>query len=93
MTTLLDALYSCAMERGDPIHWLREDGTLREYRMSAHMAEKNREALEAKLKEPEAELFQRYVEGRDVQELFWEQALFREGLSLGLYLGSLPRHR
>ena len=90
MITPLDALYKCAYERNRFEQWFHDEDIRKDYEDCMEYAEAGRKELLSTLEgRPPLSEFRRYVENQETVSNLWGEVLFKEGLSLGIYLGSL----
>lgn len=89
MITPMDALFNYAYQRQDLNQWFHDEDMAKDYQDSVQYAEEQRRELLSTLNGNDLRIFQKYVGNQDMAHDLEQHLLFREGLALGIYLGSL----
>ncbi len=89
MITPLDALFKYAYERHDLNQWFHDEDMAQDYHDSVRCADIDEQKLLNVLEGETLNIFKRYLDHRASMFDHEYQLLFREGLALGIYLGSL----
>ena len=69
--------------------WFQNEDIRKDYEDCVGYTEAGRNELLSTLEGKPLSEFKRYVENRDTVAELWEEVLFKEGVALGIYLGSL----
>ena len=90
MQNIIDALYMSAVETADRERFLGDDGKIRTFRQCLGRLEQEYDGIQAQLSGDSLSLVERFAGDMEERHACEEEIAFRQGLAMGLCLGTMP---
>ncbi len=89
MTTIIEALYNWAASRPNTTRWLHDEDIVAEYESNGQFMGMAEATLLKTLSSEDLDVFDRYIENRNMREELQNEMIFAQGVAIGVYLGTL----